>query len=85
MLRDPIDGRMKCRGTVFFKHLGGSTLSFHNPLNKGFRVTVGHKGGLHMLFFGGCATRLGNDVGSPVVKASCHTTLDVFWMMGVKS
>ena len=60
-------------------------LSFHDPLYKGFRVTVGHKAGLDMLFIGGCATMLGNDVGSPDIKASHHTTLDVFRMMGVKS
>ena len=69
MLRDPIDEWKKCCGSVIFKRLGGFTLSFHDPLYKGFRVTVGHKGGLDMLFLGGCATLLGNDVGSPDIKA----------------
>ena len=66
-MRDPIDEPMKCCGSVFFNHLGGFTLSSHDMLNKGFQVTVGHKGGLDMLFLGGCATRLGNNVGSPDV------------------
>ena len=42
-------------------------------------------GELDMLFLGGCATRLGNDVGGPFIRASYHTTLDVFRMMGVNS
>ena len=51
---------------------------------KAFRVTVRHKGRLDMLFLGGCAAKLGNDVGDPVIRASYHTTLDVFRMMGVE-
>ena len=85
LLRDSIDERKKCRGSVFFKRLGGFTLSFHDPLNKGFQVTVVHKGGLDLLFLSVCATRLGNDVEGSVIGASYHTTLDVFRMMGVKS
>ena len=85
LLRDPIDERKKFRGSVCFIDLDGFKLSLHDPMNKIFRVTIGHTGGLYMLFLGGCATRLGNDVGSPVIKASHHTTLDVFTMMGVKS
>ena len=85
MLRDPINERKKCCGSVFFKRLGGFTLSFHDPLNKLFLVAVRHKGGLNILFLGGCATRHGNDVAGSVIKAPYHTTLDVLRMMGVKS
>ena len=81
MLTDPIDERKKFRGSVFFKRLGGFTLSFHDPLNKGFRVTVGHKDGLDMLLHGGCARRFGSDDGGPVIKASYHPTLDVLRMI----
>ena len=38
-----------------------------------------------MLFLGGCATRLGNDVGSPDIREFYNTTFDIFRMMGVKS
>ena len=83
-MRNLIDEWKKCRVSVFFQLLGGFTLSFHDPLYKVFRVIVGHKAELSMLFLGGCATRLSSDVGRPVIKASYHTTLDVFRMMGVK-
>ena len=37
-----------------------------------------------MLFLGGCATMVGNNIGGSVIKAFYHTTLDVFRMIGVK-
>ena len=37
-----------------------------------------------MLFLGGCATRLGNNVGGPVIRTFYHTTLDIFRMIGDK-
>ena len=38
-----------------------------------------------MLFLGGCATRLGNNVACSVMKTFYHTTLDILRMMGVKN
>ena len=85
LLRDPVNERKNCRGFIFFICLGLSTHSIHDPLNNGFRVTIGHTGGLYMLFLAGWATRLDNDVGGSVVTAYYHTALDVLRMLGVKS
>ena len=78
---------MNRRNAMFLYSLafGGSMPSFHDPLNKGFWVTIGYKGGLYVLILSGCATRLGRDLGGFVIKAFCHTNLDVLMMMRVKS
>ena len=65
--------------------LGGFAPCFHDPLNKGLRITIGYKVGLCMMILGGCTTRLVNDVGGSVIHVFYHTTFDVLRMMSVSS
>ena len=44
-------------------------LVFMISVIKDFEYPFGYMVGLYMLFLGGCTTRLGNDVGSSVIKA----------------